>query len=212
MPHTKARYQQDMPFTDGRIFCGPGDIVWDIAAQGGVSRTAAGQWGILHPSAANTTNFAVNLTNMILRRLGFFEDLQEQFGGAGIAASAEYQGRPDALASMAKGQPITPRTAFKVKGFLLTGFDVIYTITNTALTAHTCRVDTTQYVNNVAAAMTAVLATGANGLQTATQANPYLTSVAILAANQTYYNLADQAVWVEVAANAQGASVYTLIG
>src|ERR1700756_751093 len=213
MPHTQSRYQQDLGFTDGKLFCGPGDIVWDVAAQAAVSRVAAGQWSVAHVAAANTTNFAVNVTQQILRRLGFGEDLQEQFGGTGIPGSAQVQVyRPDVIPAMNTGQQLTPRTANKVKGFKMLSFDVIYTIATLALNTHTCRVDQTVYANNVAAATTSIVATGANGLATATQANPYVTTVAIPAAQQTYRNLTDTAIWIEVAANAQATTVYALVG
>lgn len=216
MPHTQSRYQQDLGFTDGRVFLGPGEIVWDVAAQAAIGRTAAGQWAINHVAAANTTNFAVNLTQALLRRTGFGEDLQEQFGsqsGAGIAASAQPQiYRPDLIPGMGTGQQLQPRTALKVKGFKLLSLDVIYSIGTLALVAQTCRVDQTVYVNNVAPATTSVLASAANGLQTATQANPYVTSVALLAAAQVYRTLTDTALWVEIAVNAAATSVYSLIG
>lgn len=213
MPHTQSRYQQDLGFTDGRIFMGPGDIVWDVAAQAGVSRTAAGQWGVAHVAAANTTNFAVNLTNAILRRTGFGEDLQEQFGGTGIPASAQPQFyRPDVIPGMSTGQQITPRTALKLKGIKLLSFDVTYSIGTLAMTAHTCRVDFTNYVNNVAANTVSVLASGANGLQTATQANPYTTTVTLAAGQQVYRVTADAALWIEISANNQATTAYTLIG
>jgi len=211
MPHTEGRYMMDLGLTDGKIFCGPGDIVWDIAAQAGVARIAAGQWAVSHVAAANTTNFAVNVTQAIMRRLGFFEDLQEQFGGTGIPGSAQSRTyRPDVIGAMSAAQQLQPRTAFKTKGIRLISYDVIYSIGTLALTAQTTRVDQTVYVNNVAAATTAVLATGANGLQTATQANPYVTTVT--PAVQPYIILNDTALWIEVAVNAQATSVYSLIG
>jgi hypothetical protein len=212
MPHTHGSFMQDLGFTDGRIFCGPGDLVWDIAAQGVVARTVAGQWSISHPAAANTTNFAINITQQVLRRTGYFEDLQEQFGGAGIPASAEIPGRPDTFGSMNKAQQITPRTAFKIKGFKLTSFDVIYSIGTSNLTTHTCRTDVTQYFNNLAPVTTVVLASAANGLASATQAQPYVTSVAIPVGNQAFYNLVDQVIWVEVQAVAAAGTIYNLIG
>src|SRR5271156_6681221 len=99
MPHTKSRYMQDLGFNDARIDAGPGDIVFTGATLA-VSRVAAGQWGVvLGTPAAQANTFAINVTQQIMRRLGFFEDLQEQFGGSGIPASAEYQGRPDTLGS-----------------------------------------------------------------------------------------------------------------
>jgi hypothetical protein len=212
MPHTASRYQQDLGFSDARVFCGPGDLVWDVLAQAAIGRTAAGQWAINHVAAANTTNFAVNLTQQIIRRLGFFEDLQEQFGGSGIAGSAQIQGRPDTFGAMNTGQQLQPRTAFKIKGFRLLSFDVIYSIGTLALTSETSRVDRTVYANNAAPVTTSLLAVAANGLATATQAQPYVTSTAILAANQLYNTLADQAVWIEIGVVAQATSVYSLIG
>lgn len=213
MPHTQSRFQQDLGFTDGEIFLGPGEIVWDTASQATIARAAAGQWSVAHTAAANTTNFAVNVTSAILRRLGFGEDLQEQFGGSGIPASAQPQFyRPDQSPGMSTGQQIKPRTALKIKGFKLLGFDVIYSIGTAALTAHTCRADQTQYVNNVAPATTVVLANGANGLATATQAQPYVTSVVLTAAQQIYRTLLDTALWIEVQAIAAATTVYNLIG
>lgn len=207
---------QDLGFPDGKMFLGPGEIVWDVAAQAAVSRAAAGQWSVAHVVAANTTNFAVNVTQAVLRRLGFGEDLQHQFGsqaGTGIPASAQPQFyRPDVIGNMNTGQQLQPRTAFKVKGFKLLSFDAVYSIGTAALTTHTCRVDQTIYVNNVAAATTVVLASGANGLATATQANPYVTTVPIPANQQTYRISNDMALWIEIAANAAGTTVYNLIG
>lgn len=198
MSHSKSRYMQDLGFTDARIFCGPGDAVAiGSTAAPVVTRNAAGDWTLTRTSAgAETLNIAINVTQQILRRTGFFEDLQEQFGGAGIPASAEYQGRPDTLASMALGQPITPRTAFKLKGFKLLSVDSIYRVTVVNLTTNTLRVDLTNQVNNVAPAISAVLAP--TGLPTVVQANPYVTNVVMPAAQQIYRIGVDQELWVEM--------------
>jgi hypothetical protein len=216
MPHTQSRYQQDLGFTDGRIFIGPGDIAVDVVAQVSAvsgTRNAAGDWSINHVAAANTTNYAFNLTNVILRRSGFGEDIQEQFGGTGIPGSAQVQVyRPDVIPSMNTAQQLQPRTALKVKGIKLLSFDVIYLITTANLVAHTCRVDQTVFVNNVAKAITSLLASGANGLQTATQANPYVTNVALAAAAQIYRTGVDTQVWVEISSQTAATSVYQLYG
>jgi hypothetical protein len=197
MPHTKSRFMQDLGFNDARVRVTTNDFLFTGATLA-VTRVAAGQWAVvLGTPAAQANTFAVNVTQQLVRRLGFFEDLQEQFGGAGIAASAEYQGRPDTIGSMNTGQQITPRTAFKLKGFRLLSFDVIYSLGAAAATSHTCRVDQTLFVNNVAPATTAVLASGANGLQTATQAQPYVTNVPLAANQQIYRNIADQDLWIE---------------
>lgn len=198
MAHTEGRYQQDLGFTDGRLRGSPGDLVFTGATLA-VSRVAAGQWAIvLGTPAAQANTFALNVTNQILRRTGFGEDLQEQFGGTGIPGSAQPSPyRPDVIGAMNTAQQITPRTALKLKGFKLLSFDVIYSLGVAAATSHTCRVDQTLFVNNVAPATTAILASGANGLQTATQAQPYVTNVPLPANQQIYRNVGDQDLWIE---------------
>jgi hypothetical protein len=216
MPHTQSRYQQDLGFSDGRVFIGPGDITVDVVAQVTAvsgTRNAAADWSINHVAAANTTNYAANLTNIILRRTGFGEDLQEQFGGTGIPASAQPQVyRPDVIGAMNTGQQLQPRTALKVKGIKLLSFDVIYVIGTANLVAHTCRVDQTTFVNNAAKTITSVLASAANGLATVTQANPYVTNVALAANQQVYRNLIDQQLWIEISSQTAATSVYQLYG
>lgn len=213
MPHTQSRYQQDLGFTDGKIRGTAGDLVFTGATLA-VSRVAAGQWGIaLGTPAAQANTFALNVTNQILRRTGFGEDLQENFGGTGIPASAQPQFyRPDVLGAMNTAQQIQPRTALKVKGFKLLSFDVIYQITVAAATTSTCRVDQAVYANNAAPVITAVLASGANGLQTAVQANPYVTNVPLAAAQQVYRTLADSDLWIEVVITGAATTALTFYG
>jgi hypothetical protein len=211
MPHTKSRYQQDLGFTDGRLFCAANDFL--TTSSGGTvsfSRVNAADWSI-HYAVSTTGVIAINVTNQIARRTGFFEDLQEQFGGAGIAGSAEYQGRPDTIASMALGQQLIPRSAFKIKGFKLNSFDVIYTVSSANITTLTCRVDTIQYINGVAVpAATSVLASGANGLIVTSSANCYVINVPIAA--PAYSNLADQVLWIEFSCATPGGGTFDLRG
>jgi hypothetical protein len=214
MPHTKSRYQQDLPFTDGRLFASVGDMAYYSTA-GTLSQLRVNPADYSIHAANTTTGFvAVNLTSLIIRRLGFFEDLQEQFGGAGIPGSAEYQGRPDTLGSMATGQPITPRTAFKIKGFQINSFDVVYTVSSANMTALTCRVDTIQYLNGVAVpAATSVLASGVNGLVTTFSANLNVVTVAIPAPyNSQFWNLADQVVTIELGLQTPGGGTFDIRG
>jgi hypothetical protein len=212
---------QDLGFTDGRLMAGPGDVV-ALTSAGSLTNTRVNP-GDYSLRATNTTTgtIALNLTQLILRRLGFFEDNQNAFGstfgsglggfvagpsgnpGTGIPASAEYQGRPDTLGAMASLQEITPRTAFKIKGFKLTSFDVIYTVSSANLTALTCRVDTIQYLNGVAVpAATVVLASAVNGLNLNSSANVYVINVPIPA--PAYSRLADQALWIEIGLQTPG--------
>jgi hypothetical protein len=211
MPHTRSRYMMDLAFNDGEVSAGVGDIV-NVTSAGtsAITRTALGNYNYAI-SASTTTFFAVNVTNQVLRRLGFFEDLQEQFGGLGIAASADPQlSRPDAMGSMNKAQQITPRTAFKVKGFRLLDFDTIYTVTGAPFNTLTSSVYLTQFNNNVAVAPVAIVAAGVNGLTNLVQANPYVSTLALTTAQLQAINnpaggppgyliQSDQQLWIEVA-------------
>jgi len=213
MPHTQSRYQQDLGFTDARIFLGPGDIVVNTPVNAPLTRNAAGDWSFNQITTGITTIYGVNITNAIIRRTGFGEDLQEQFGGTGIPASAQPQVyRPDVIPAMSAAQQLQPRTALKLKGLKLLSFDVVYTIGTLALTSQSIRVDQTTFVNNAAKTITAVLAAGANGLATATQANPYVTNVALAAGQQVYRNLVDQQLWIDLTVVSPNTSVYTLYG
>ncbi len=211
MPHTASRYQQDLGFTDARLFLGPGEVIPSSLTNGPIVRNAAADWSF-NQIVSQTVQYGANVTQAVLRRLGFGEDLQEQFGGSGIAGSAGPQGRPDTFGAMSAGQQLQPRTALKLKGFKLLSFDVVYLINTAALTAHTCRVDQSVSVNNVANAITSVLATGANGLATATQTNPYVTNVALSAAQQIYRNVADSQLWIEISAQTAATTAYRLYG
>lgn len=212
MPHTESRYQQDLGFTDGKLRANVPDIVFTGATLA-VTRVAAGQWGIvLGTPAAQANTFAFNVSKFI-RRTGFGEDTQNQFGGTGIPASAQPQFyRPDVAPGMATLQQITPRTALKTKGYKLLSFDAIYLLGVAAATTNTCRVDQCVFVNNVAPAVTSVLASGANGLQTATQAQPYVTNVPIPVAQQTYRTLVDTDMWIEMVITGAATTTVTFYG
>lgn len=213
MPHTQSRYQQDLGFPDGEVFAAPGDFVWSAVANAAIVRVAAGNW-VLQQASSLTVIYAVNLTTLMLRREGFGEDLQEQFGGGGIAGSAQQQFyRPDQSAGMSTGQQITPRTALKVKGFKLLSFDVVYQTGTLALTSINVRVDQTVFVNNTLPAITSVLANGANGLSTAVPSTgPFVTTVNLLAAQQIYRTLEDAQLWIELAVVTPATSTFNLYG
>lgn len=198
MPHTQSRYQQDLGFTDGRVFISPEAVIAvGSTAAPVVTRNAAGDWSLNRTAGgAETINIGANLMAVLKRRTGFGEDLQHQFGGSGIAASAQPQFyRPDQIGSMSTGQQLQPRTALKVKGVKLLSIDAIYRVTVANLTTNTLRVDQTLQVNNVAPAITAVLAP--TGIPTLTQANPYVQNVALAANQQIYRTLVDQELWIE---------------
>jgi hypothetical protein len=218
---------QNLEFFDGRIFVGPGDVV-NVTSAGTapvLTRTAAGNYN--YPIVASvTTFFSTNVTQMLMRRTGMFEDLQEQFGPANqavpapsaIAGEAQIQlYRPDQTQSMAKGQQITPRQVFKPKGFRLLGFDTIYTVTGAAFGTLTSRVDLTLFANNVALVTTNIVPAAANNLVNVVQANPYVANYPLTLAQEQAINnppggypgyliSPDQELWIELAIVTGGAA------
>lgn len=209
MPHTESRFQQDLGFGDGRFFISP--IQFDVSGTTVMTRNAAGDWS-LNQAATQTVFYAVNLTSM-LRRVGFGEDIQTQFGGTGIPGSAQVSPyRPDVIASMSTAQQLQPRTALKQKGVKILSFDVVYLISAVNLTTNTARIDQTLFVNGVANAITSVLAVGANGLQTAFSATPYVTNVPLPAAQQIYRTSVDQELWMELNIVTPAGGTYRLYG
>jgi hypothetical protein len=214
MPHTEGRYMQDLGFTDAFTRLTAFDFVsLGASAPTAPTRNAAGDFSWNVGASLGPITFSTNLLGDMIQRTGFGEDLQEQYGGAGIAGSAQVRTyRPDVIGAMSALQELTPRTAFKTKGIRPVSLKVVYLITGAALSAHTIRIDQTVYANNVANAITSVLAVGANGLATATQANPYVTVVNFPAAFQIYdiTDLSD--VWVEVSATTQSSGAYRFYG
>lgn len=203
---------QDLGFTDGKIFCEPSQ---EIMAFGTFTLTRNAVGNYVYAQGSSLTNqYVVNLSNAIARRLGFFEDLQENFGsqsGTGIAGSAQTRTyRPDQIGSMSAGQQLQPRTAFKTKGFRLISLDVIYNVGTLALTSINNTLVQTVFANNVAPAVTTLLASGANGLSTAVQANPYVTTIVF--PTQTYFTLNDASVYFEIVPITPATSTFNLWG
>lgn len=94
------------------------------------------------------------------------------------------------------------------KGFRLDSFDVIYAIAANALDAHSVTLDRIAYANNVAVSVTSIAITGV--LATATQANPYVTNVAIDA--PAFDVTADTKYIIELTVNNAAASEYDYYG
>lgn len=213
MPHTQSRYMQDLGNVDGRLFVGPQGML--VSGTTVLTRTAAGNWNFAQGNS-QTVIYAVNVTEQVMRRTGVGEDLQQQFGGAGVAGSAQIRTyRPDVIRNMNTGQQLQPRTSNKTKGFNLLGFSVTYKVAGAALTAHTCRVDSHTFSNNVADSIAALLASGANGLQTVVQTNPYVTVVSIagsLVPGGNYFVTQTGEVFIEVSAQTAGGGTYVLYG
>ena len=112
---------------------------------------------------------------------------------------------------MATLQEITPRTGLKLKGIKPLGISVKYKVLTGAMTTLTCRIDSTKYVNNVANAITSVLASGANGLVNVAQVNPYVTAIAI--PNAVFYQVNDLTdLWFEITVTSPVGNTFQLYG
>lgn len=212
MPHTQSRYQQDLGFTDGVILIPAVDFV-QLPAVAGPALTRNGpadfSWNV--GASTGPSNFSVNLSDGQIVRTGFGEDIQEQFGGTGIPGSAQVQRyRPDILGGMSAIQELLPRTALKQKGVKPLSCKLSYSITGAALTLHTCRVDQIIYANNAANVINPIIASGANGLATAVQAQPYVTIIPFPVAQQIYQITDLAELWFEVTVTTQAAGAYRL--
>jgi hypothetical protein len=107
------------------------------------------------------------------------------------------------------GIDITPAIRVAAsKGFRLDSFDVIYGIAANALDAHSVTLNRVVYANNVAVSVTAVAITGV--LATATQANPYVTNVAVDV--PAFLVTADSKYVIEVTVDNAAASEYDWYG
>lgn len=102
--------------------------------------------------------------------------------------------------------PIIRTTASK--GFRLASIDYIYAIGTLALTAHTATLTSTRYTNNAAETLTNIPLTGS--LSTATQANLYVTNLAVT--TPAFLNTAITKYVFEVTVNAQATSDYNIYG
>lgn len=83
------------------------------------------------------------------------------------------------------------------KGFRLDSFDYIYSIGTLAMDAHSVTLDRIVYANNVAVSVNSVALTGS--LSTATQANPYVTNIAVT--TPAFDVTADSKYVMEITAN-----------
>lgn len=205
MGRTQSRWDCDKEYTDAKLFFGVADTFVQ-AGGAALTRNAAGD--ISYNQAASTVGVFILPLDTIMERLGLADDLQEQFGAAtGVAGQtpAGVSGRPPFT-----GQTqLSPVLVSRPKGIKITDITLVYQIAGAALTLHTCRIDKAIFANNVANAISAILASAANGLATAIQANPYVTKVPV----NTIFNVSDNSeLVVEVAATTQAAGTYRFYG
>lgn len=94
------------------------------------------------------------------------------------------------------------------KGFQLASIDVVYSIATLALDAHTMVLSSVVYANNAAVTVTNIPLTGT--LATATQAQPYVTNLAVT--TPAYLNTAVAKYNVELTVDAAATGLYSFYG
>lgn len=148
------------------------------------TRSAQGNWFLRKTAAANAPNLSLLLNAYFLNKFG--NDPLRATGGEKL---------------------------HDIRGVQIVAFDVVYAIGTSPLNSHAAALNHTLYANNVAPAVaTAVTLTGT--LATATQAQPYVTTLTTPVAAQPVVglNVADEALWFELQVNAAVGTVYDLYG
>lgn len=146
------------------------------------TRGAAGNYFMRKTAAAETSNPSVNLSTLLFSKIGS----DPQSG---------------------------PHPTHDIRGVQITAIDVIYAIGTAALTTHSYDIHDTVYANNAAPAVTSTIGGTLSGtLATATQAQPYLSTITpgtpfILGANTTR-----RTTFLELTVVAAATSVYDLYG
>jgi hypothetical protein len=212
MPHTEGRYQQDLAFTDGLFIPNLSEIFTSGANPATQTRNGVGDFS-LNQASSQTSNYSVNLLGSNLFRSGFGEDLQEQFGGTGIAASAQPQFyRPDlGILLQANSAQLNPRTALKTKGLKFRGVKVNYFVGAVALTSIVCRIDRSIFVDGVAISVTNVLASAANGLVTTNATTNHVITVNF--PSPLVYEITDwEELWFEMTVVTPAGGTFRLYG
>jgi hypothetical protein len=222
MPRTSSSFSQDTGFSDAKLVVNPQSMLTSFAAatDAVLTRNAAGDWS-WNQIASKTNIYGAVVSSRVVERLLAADDLQEVFGTAtpGAAGAAVVYGATQSSPADVTGRPpftgasyLSPVLQGRPKGFKLTDVTFVYQVTTNPLTAITCRVDKMVHANNVANAITPVLATGVNGLQTAVQANPYVTKVSTPAAVFNTTDNSDIIVEASVQTPAGGtARIYAMI-
>lgn len=189
MSQTDGRWVQDGSFPDMQFFIGASEF-FDT---GSLAARASAGVGLFSLNLASTQagTFFANLAMTI--RTGVYGDVnfdQNQFGtAAGVPG-------PSLVANTSGPEGITgmpPFTAAQLptlgvsqrgpvpKGTQIDSIDIIYAVNAVNATVATVGLTKTLYVDNVAPAVTNIIALGANGLATAFRAQPYVKNVAVAA-------------------------------
>ena len=213
MSNTQARWEQDTPFLDG-VFPVTIDDINVYAAASTKTRNAKGDYS-LNQAASNATVYATSFAGLIFRT-GQSPFLQEQFGtAAGVAGptSIANTSSPDGTIGVPPftgASQLVPFVGQIPKGIKILDITLKYQVTTNPLSLHTIGLSKTVFANNVAPAVTDILANAANGLATAAQAQPYVTKVSLVSPVFQVSDLAD--IWLEIDATTPVGGTYRLYG
>lgn len=186
MTRTQGALYQDTPHGGAFLWYGASNVNWDGTATLAFNRNAGGDYTLKTTTAATTYHITAALADLKRQQFAVEQSgsgaqpanlpFQERFGTA--AGGPGYPASAPGLPPFTGLTELTPPTLMPAKGIRVWGMTVVYLITATALTTHTINLYRTVYANNVANAITTVVLS-TNALQTATQANPYVTSVTV---------------------------------
>jgi len=178
--------------TDGQIFIPGSDFQFDVGTWT-LTRGAAGNYFMRKTAAANTSNPSINITRSLLKKIG--ADPQLSVSGSFPHRTTDSAG------------------ATRIRGAEIKKIQFIYAIATDVLTTHTYDLHQTTYANNVAPSVVSTIGGTLTGtLATATQAQPYVTSITIGTPYIVGANTDLVADWFEVSAVATATCVYDVYG
>ena len=186
MPTTEGIWQQNTASNDMEIFIDPYHL-WVAAGSATLTRDGS---GLINLAIGASQTCVIEGVFTPKLRTGMYATPaldQEQFGTAasqpGPSTVADTSGPlalkpgfPPILAANMATLGNIQRGPIP-KGIQINSVDAIYSVAGAALSLATIGVTKTVFANNVAPAVTVLLANAANGLPTATQANPYVKNV-----------------------------------
>lgn len=209
MGSTQSRCDCDLPYGDGNIIFEASDM---LVTGGAATATRVSKGELSWRFGATQTGVIMIPLGSVLFRSGLQDGLQEQFGtGAGTGA----QGLPAPPATFTtpasvSGRPpftgatqLTPPTS-RPKGILIKSVTLRYAISGAALTQNNFGIAKTVWANNAAPVVTDLLTNAQNGLLLATQAQPYVTTIALPAGSQVFQTTVEQTIMMEWDPTTQG--------
>ncbi len=214
---TQGAFYADTPHGGGMLWYGASAVNWNLVASVAFTRNAAGDYSLNMAASLGPVTITASLADV--KRQTLAEELangasspaslpfQEQFGNA--AGATGYPAGAPGLPPFTGATQLTVPTAMTPKGIRVYSVSVVYLITGAALTLSTVNLYRVNYANNVANAISANLL-ASSALSTATQANPYVTTVAVT--SPVFETALTTDLVCEVQATTQAAGAYRFYG